>query len=490
MQGTSPDEKRARHEEKQAFDAPTLAPTASPADEEDEMLCRYCFEGTEEGELLSPCKCSGGQKWVHLSCLRRWQRMVLISQPTHPMFYTTDQRHYTCNVCASAFTCAPPTRHELMSSFTGPELGAMMEEGCIIGAHDNFSRELATALDGMPDEMAEVASYQHWTGGVYLITKVTPVDPVANFEIPSANVLSRFNNELGDEGRLTDVRGTVLQLLPVGPLAAAMEAAAPVVAAGEAAMANEAAVASQGADVCAMAVEVSGSGGDGAGVTAGWRARQEMRRIEEGVRSGRLPGLFPLTLTFAKVPPPDCGEDHLTAVNLARPVPHPTPRMLRQVDAAVRRLREALPHVDETRIRVRYSGGGRGMGGEGAGPTLRLRPNRSRGCDAGFLVQGFLVRGFLCGVFLCGFSFGVPGGLEQDALCFLGGKKRSARPCLGCRQGQAHLRLFPACRARTCAEETQRRSGPHSSSYGFPPPPVQQRQPLPGTQRRRPPFLH
>ena len=47
---------------------------------EDEEMCRYCFEGSEEGELISPCKCQGGQKRVHLSCLRRWQRMVLVSQ--------------------------------------------------------------------------------------------------------------------------------------------------------------------------------------------------------------------------------------------------------------------------------------------------------------------------------------------------------------------------------------------------------------------------
>ena len=66
-----------------------MPPPAAPPDddEEDEQLCRYCFEGPEAGELLSPCECKGGQKWVHLSCLRRWQRMVLVSQPTHPAFY-------------------------------------------------------------------------------------------------------------------------------------------------------------------------------------------------------------------------------------------------------------------------------------------------------------------------------------------------------------------------------------------------------------------
>ena len=97
------------------------------AEEEDEPCCRYCFEGEEGGPLISPCDCAGGQKWVHLACLRRWQRMVLVSQPTHPAFYERDPRHYKCNVCNGDFTCAPPTRHELMASFTGPELGALIE---------------------------------------------------------------------------------------------------------------------------------------------------------------------------------------------------------------------------------------------------------------------------------------------------------------------------------------------------------------------------
>ena len=54
-------------------------------EEEDKPMCRYCFdEGDADNPLISPCKCKGGQKWVHLSCLRRWQRMTMVSQPTHP----------------------------------------------------------------------------------------------------------------------------------------------------------------------------------------------------------------------------------------------------------------------------------------------------------------------------------------------------------------------------------------------------------------------
>jgi len=66
------------------------------AEEEEEAMCRYCLGGPDEegGNLISPCKCAGGQKYVHLSCLRRWQRMVLVSQPTHPAYYERDERQY------------------------------------------------------------------------------------------------------------------------------------------------------------------------------------------------------------------------------------------------------------------------------------------------------------------------------------------------------------------------------------------------------------
>ena len=108
------------------------AAAAESSDEEE--ICRFCFEGTEEGQLISPCQCTGGQKFVHLHCLRRWQRMVLVQQPTHPAMQRDDIRHHKCNVCTTEFTCAPPTRHELMQSFTGPEIAALLEEGCIIAS--------------------------------------------------------------------------------------------------------------------------------------------------------------------------------------------------------------------------------------------------------------------------------------------------------------------------------------------------------------------
>ena len=122
------------------------APAAPPAEPDEEKICRYCFDDDADEPLISPCACKGGQKWVHLACLRKWQRLVLVSQPTHPRFYADDPRHHTCNVCKAAFTCAPPTRLELMSSFTGPELGALIDAECVIGSHAAFSSELERQL--------------------------------------------------------------------------------------------------------------------------------------------------------------------------------------------------------------------------------------------------------------------------------------------------------------------------------------------------------
>lgn len=44
-------------------------------------VCRFCFDGesAEAGNLVTPCKCSGSLKYVHLSCLQRWQSQQLLS---------------------------------------------------------------------------------------------------------------------------------------------------------------------------------------------------------------------------------------------------------------------------------------------------------------------------------------------------------------------------------------------------------------------------
>lgn len=83
--GTGLDKSEKMSGEAQAKEGPNEVGGASGGEDK---MCRYCFCGTEEGELISPCQCKGGQRYVHLHCLRRWQRMVLVSQPTYPVSFS------------------------------------------------------------------------------------------------------------------------------------------------------------------------------------------------------------------------------------------------------------------------------------------------------------------------------------------------------------------------------------------------------------------
>ena len=237
--------------------------------EEDDECCRYCFEGVEAGPLISPCDCRGDQKYVHLSCLRRWQRTVLVSQPTHPAFYERDARHYTCNVCKGTFTCEPPTRHELMASFTGPELGALIQAGCVIGSHASFSAELASQIESMPPFLRTRSPYAHWVSGCFLITEVAPLDPTLNAPISSEAALAILKERLATGNASGPLRissnGQGLRLVPGGALADVAE------------------------DDLADALA-------GLSYSAGMR------------------------LVLARDPPPGIGDDHVTAINLTRPI--------------------------------------------------------------------------------------------------------------------------------------------------------------------------
>ena len=59
---------------------PSPPPACIPCPDPD-ALCRFCFdESTPSNPLITPCSCSGSSAYLHLSCLRKWQRMVLIDQ--------------------------------------------------------------------------------------------------------------------------------------------------------------------------------------------------------------------------------------------------------------------------------------------------------------------------------------------------------------------------------------------------------------------------
>jgi len=75
--------------------------------------CRICLDTLESGgeRLISPCKCSGSQKYIHESCLQRWRDEEL-------NLTTRDQ----CEICRTDFQFIRNYKKEtyLITIYSGP----------------------------------------------------------------------------------------------------------------------------------------------------------------------------------------------------------------------------------------------------------------------------------------------------------------------------------------------------------------------------------
>lgn len=62
--------------------------------------CRICFEEEIEKDdpLLSPCKCSGSMRYVHLKCLRQW-RSRTENKKIMPHVTTYTWKAFHCDIC-------------------------------------------------------------------------------------------------------------------------------------------------------------------------------------------------------------------------------------------------------------------------------------------------------------------------------------------------------------------------------------------------------
>jgi len=138
---------------------------------EGDAICRICFETAEDGgeALIAPCKCKGSSKWIHLGCLRRWQRASLASGG--------NKNRDLCSTCKGMFTCPSLTQMELLVSVTGQEIADMVSLRHVIAASREFTNMMTETLQTSPRE-AQMAGYRHWVCGVYLIVGVTEAEKV------------------------------------------------------------------------------------------------------------------------------------------------------------------------------------------------------------------------------------------------------------------------------------------------------------------------
>jgi len=61
--------------------------------DEEDKICRICHGGEDEGKLISPCKCKGSIRFVHLTCLEHWRTVSKNSKS----YFQCDQCHYKYN---------------------------------------------------------------------------------------------------------------------------------------------------------------------------------------------------------------------------------------------------------------------------------------------------------------------------------------------------------------------------------------------------------
>ena len=68
-----------------------------------DQVCRICLDAGEyDNPLITPCKCSGSVKYIHLNCLKAWLAKRLNSTKTQYCI-TINWLPLSCEMCKAAF---------------------------------------------------------------------------------------------------------------------------------------------------------------------------------------------------------------------------------------------------------------------------------------------------------------------------------------------------------------------------------------------------
>ena len=75
-------------------------PVAATPVEAISHTCRMCLAEDSASSMVAPCSCTGSQRYVHESCLRRWQSVLAEGR-------VNVGRGKTCSVCRVDFALTP-----------------------------------------------------------------------------------------------------------------------------------------------------------------------------------------------------------------------------------------------------------------------------------------------------------------------------------------------------------------------------------------------
>lgn len=197
---------------------------------EEQPICRICFCGEEDGQsLVSPCKCQGSQRYVHLSCLRKWQRSVQLDRSNHPDDTDHEDRHRICNVCKEPFDILPEDRATMMSGLAeiNPE---EIRPGMVLITKQTAAEEALPAgsqLNLLLRAYIE-AKAAHFREAVYILTKIRSqeasdgsdavigVNLTRTMDTPDASMLEAAPDEATME--MYEGRGVRIRWMNGGPV--------------------------------------------------------------------------------------------------------------------------------------------------------------------------------------------------------------------------------------------------------------------------------
>lgn len=94
--------------------------TSMEIDEEagEEMTCRICYERqvTRDNPLLSPCRCDGTVKYLHLNCLKMWIKSKVTTRQTDSSI-TYQWKTIECDICKLELPLTLKTKTTQVSLF-------------------------------------------------------------------------------------------------------------------------------------------------------------------------------------------------------------------------------------------------------------------------------------------------------------------------------------------------------------------------------------
>ncbi|CAJ1447992.1 unnamed protein product, partial [Effrenium voratum] len=159
-------------EEEEEDNIRKLRTVATGDEPETDKACRYCL--VDSGDLVAPCECKGSGQWVHLGCLRQWQKSVLLTQSTHPKYQTRIDE--ICNVCERPFKeeFKPRSRREALLEYTGEELPQLIQKGNLLASSRPKSEKNGEL---MRQQAALALRLGHFTEAVYIISLCETYNP-------------------------------------------------------------------------------------------------------------------------------------------------------------------------------------------------------------------------------------------------------------------------------------------------------------------------